>query len=68
MLDVVFAILAEPSPMRTDLPAPGSVSAGTVGGVFFTFMVLASYLLYRNLNFRLRRLDEQRRTADTTEE
>ena len=45
----------------TEVPAPGTISAGPIGGVFFAALAIASFLLWRNLNKRLRRMDERER-------
>jgi uncharacterized transporter YbjL len=56
-VDVFFA--ATP----TEVPAPGTVSAGLAGGVFFVAMALGSVLLWRNMNGKLKKLDAARREA-----
>lgn len=44
-----------------EVPAPGSVTAGPLGGLFFAGLAVASYLLWRNLNQRLRRMEQRER-------
>lgn len=39
-----------------DPPVDGNFTAGTIGGVFFGLMALASFLLWRNMDRRLKRM------------
>ena len=43
----------------TELPSDDRFSAGTIGGVFFLGMAIASVLLWRNMNGKLKKLDEK---------
>lgn len=42
------------------VPDPARVTAGWLGGVFFFGMFAAVILLWRNMNSRLKRLDQKR--------
>lgn len=54
-------IVAQVLAATKEVPAPGSITAGPLGGLFFAGLALASYLLWRNLNRRLRRMEERER-------
>ena len=44
-----------------EVPAEGTVTAGTIGGVFFVLLGVACYLLWRNLDQRLKRMEARER-------
>ena len=43
----------------TELPPDDRFSAGAIGAVFFLLMAGAAVLLWRNMNSRLKRLDDK---------
>ena len=62
MLEFVRITLAE-----KDIPAD-AITAGWLGGVFFVALAVASVLLWRNMDKRVKRLEQRRREAQQQDE
>ena len=62
MLEFVRVTLA-----GKDIPAD-AITAGWLGGVFFLFLAVASVLLWRNMDKRIKRLELRRREAERQDE
>lgn len=49
--------------LAKDIPTD-SITAGWLGGVFFVALAVASVLLWRNMDMRIKRLEQRRREAE----
>lgn len=58
MLEFVRVTLA-----GKDIPAD-AITAGWLGGVFFVSLAVASVLLWRNMDKRVKRIEQNRREAE----
>ena len=58
MLEFVRVTLA-----GKDIPAD-AITAGWLGGVFFVSLAVASVLLWRNMDKRVKRIEQSRREAE----
>lgn len=53
--------------LAKDIPTD-SITAGWIGGAFFVALAVASVLLWRNMDMRIKRLERRRREAEEQSE
>jgi len=60
----LLTLLAASSP-APEMPITDNITAGGIGAAFFVGLGVASFLLWRNMDARIKRLDRNRRTEQS---